>query len=276
MSSFSPAASPGPGALSRGRRGTVPRGPRRVRSDGPSAPAELARPEMISVIAHELRTPITSISGFAKLLMTERCGPLTEEQRQFCQIIHRNAGTMERLISDLLDMSKLEQGVLEMRLEELSLGTLLQDAVQMLQAGLPEAERRVRLALPGTSTQVRGDRMRLLQVLSNLLSNAHKYSPAGSPIEVSLVPEPDSALVTVRNLGPALSPAELEQVFEKFYRVRGVAPQHVAGSGLGLAIARRIILAHGGTLWAENAAGGGTAFKFRLPFRRPRTPASSF
>jgi signal transduction histidine kinase len=227
--------------------------------------ADQANSEMISIIAHELRTPITSIAGFAKLLLAGRSGPLTGEQQQFCQIIHRNSGNVERLITDLLDIRNLEQGVLELRQEELSLAALVREAVQTQQACFPEQERRVSLDLPETAVRVRGDRLRLVQVVANLLSNAHKYSPPGTPIGVRLVREASTALFSVRNQGLALRPEELEKVFEKFYRIQSPATRHIAGSGLGLAIAKHIILGHGGVIWAENAAPDGMDFKFRLP-----------
>jgi len=227
--------------------------------------ADLAKSELISTVAHELRTPITSITGFSKLLLRGKPGPLSEEQAQFCQIIHKNSENLEHLITDLLDITKLEQGRLEMRSETLSLNALIKESVLPLQAALPEHERRLSVILPEQAITVRGDRMRLLQVINNLLSNAHKYSPPGTPIRIRLETDEVAAVFSVENQGCTLTSEQLVKVFEKFYRVKNHSTRNISGSGLGLAIAKSIIQAHGGSIWASNTSGIETVFHFTLP-----------
>lgn len=234
---------------------------------------DAAKSELISTVAHELRTPITSIAGFTKLLLKGQCGPLNPEQLEFCRIIYNNSGNLERLIIDLLDLTRLEQGRLEMHPAQLSLTVLVKEAALSWRAGNPESGDRLQLELPDTTVQVNGDRVRLLQVINNLLSNAHKYSPPGTPIRLRLAVEAESAVLTVRNQGEALTPEQLERIFEKFYRIRSEATRNISGSGLGLAITRSIVQAHGGSIQAQNAPEGGTELCLSLPCHPARTDA---
>jgi signal transduction histidine kinase len=228
--------------------------------------ADEAKSELISTVAHELRSPITSISGFAKLLLkSQSAGALSEEQAQFCQIIFNNSEHLGRMIADLLDITKLEQGRLEMRLEQINLEALVKEAVLSWQAAAPEQAQRLAADAPGEPVRVQGDRMRLLQVMNNLISNALKYSTPGTPITLKLAADPGFARITVQNQGPQLTPQQLVKVFEKFYRIRNQATENTPGTGLGLAIAKSIIQAHGGTIWAQNAPAGGVVITFTLP-----------
>lgn len=231
--------------------------------------ADAIKSDLLSTVAHELRTPITSISGFAKLLLQQQAGPLTEAQSQYCRIIANNSDALGRLIMDLLDLTKLEQGRLEMHWEELALAALIKEAVLPWQTGGPERPARLEADLPDPSVRVRGDRMRLIQVVNNLVTNAYKYSEPGTPIRVGVVSDGSAATVSVTNLGPALTAEQQVRVFEKFYRIRSDNGRAVPGTGLGLAIARSIVTAHGGSIWAENAPEGGTRFAFSLPLGGP-------
>jgi signal transduction histidine kinase len=227
--------------------------------------ADQARSENISMIAHELRSPVTSVSGFAKLLLKGNLGSLTGEQTEFCSIIQKNASNIERLISDLLDLTKLELGKLEMHYEFIACQDLVREAVFSIQGNIPREQRRIRLHLPEEVWHVRGDRLRLLQVLNNLLSNALKYSPPESPIDVNCRVEGGEVIFEVEDRGHPLNEEQQIKIFEKFYRIKNMATNHPAGSGLGLAIAQITVSNHGGRIWVRNAEEAGNVFCFSLP-----------
>jgi len=226
--------------------------------------ADLARSENISMIAHELRSPVTSVSGFAKLLLKGGSGDLNNEQAEFCTIIQKNAHSIERLISDLLDLTKLELGKLEMNFEFILCQDLIREAVFTIQGNQPPSSRRIRLEIPTEPLYIRGDRHRLLQVMSNLLSNALKYSPPNTPITAICRLQDSQVVFAVEDRGDALNVEQRGKIFEKFYRIKNMT-RNAAGSGLGLAISQICVTNHGGQIWVENASEGGNVFCFSLP-----------
>lgn len=237
--------------------------------------ADLAKSEMISIVAHELRTPITSILGFAKLMLKGKPGPLTEEQLQFCRIIFKNSENLERLITDMLDITKIELGRMELQHEKHSFNLLLKESLLTLEAARPAEERRIKVDLPAENLWIRGDRLRLVQVVNNLLSNAQKYSPPETPINLSVATSEGYLTFSVENFGQALTAEQRSRVFDKFYRVKNISTQAVSGSGLGLAIAKKIVELHGGTIWAENAGPDKNIFRFTLPRIQPPEAVSA-
>jgi signal transduction histidine kinase len=226
---------------------------------------DLAKSELISMVSHELRTPITAISGFTKLLSKSGMTAFSEEQAQFFQIIQKHSESLERLITDLLDITKIEQGRLEMRHSRFSLNTLASEAVTSLQAFLPSPEKCIRVVTSEESAILYGDRMRLLQVINNLLTNALKYSPVDTPITLRVKTANRHIVLEVENEGEPLTSGQLEKVFEKFFRIKTTATQNIPGSGLGLAVSKIIIQAHEGRIWAENRPDRKVAFCFELP-----------
>jgi len=223
-----------------------------------------AKSESISMVAHELRSPITSITGFAKIMHKGKLGPLTKEQMEFCGIILKNAEHIQRLINDLLDLAKLELGKLEMHFEAVSCRELIKEAVFSIQGSTPLEKQRIKMELPATEIFVEGDRLRLVQVLINLLSNALKYSPPSSPVFTYCEYDTHSVIFSVEDRGIALTPDQQKKVFEKFYRVKHTSTTDNTGSGLGLAISRITINNHGGHIWVEASPQGGNNFRFRL------------
>lgn len=228
--------------------------------------SEISRAESISMVAHELRTPMTSIAGFSKLLLNEKKnGSLNEVQREFCTIIQRNTHQLERLISDLLDLTRLELGRLEMHPSDISFHSLAKEAVVALQGATPAEKQRIRLFLPSQELFVHGDHLRLLQVATNLLSNALKYSPPESLVRVSCQATEEHVTFCVEDHGQPLSSEQQLMVFEKFYRIKSVSHRKISGTGLGLAICRTIVFNHHGKLWTEHSPQGGNQFCFSLP-----------
>jgi signal transduction histidine kinase len=226
---------------------------------------ERLREEWASIIAHDMRQPVHGIWLNADLL---KRAALTEREQATLGRIRRAAERLERMIVDLLDVSRIEAKRLELRPQPMTLAAVLHDAV---------AESRVadraRLAIDAPDVVVRADQARLMQVLENLLSNAAKYGDPESPVVVRLEREHDHVVVSIENRGPGIPADELPALFERFSRTRAAQDGLVAGLGLGLYICRGLVEAHGGRIWAESEPGGITAFRFTLPVAGALTSA---
>jgi len=177
------------------------------------------------------------------------------------QTIYEEADRLNRLLRNLLDMTRLESGALQIHKELQPLEEVLGAALSRLEE--PLADRAVNIQLPDDLPFVPIDSVLIEQVFINLLENAIKYTPAHSPIDLSASQDGASIVITVADRGPGLPPGDEQRIFEKFYRAR--APQNGSGVGLGLTICRGIVEAHGGRIWAENRSGGGAVFRFTLP-----------
>jgi len=236
-------------------------------SSGGFAAGGKKRAEVLATVVHELRSPITSITGFAKLLLKNPAGRLAEEQIQFCQIILQNAHTLERLITDLADVAAISKNDLQLQVEPVALNDAVRETALAFEAGVPPENRRLRFQDSAPGVRVRADRLRLRQVVRNLFENALKYARPGSAIRVGVTRTRTLAQLTVTSSGEPLRPDQLHKVFEKFYRIQTAAGLKIPGSGLGLAIVKNIIEAHGGRAWAENTHGG-NAFSVTLPVSR--------
>jgi two-component system, OmpR family, sensor histidine kinase KdpD len=223
------------------------------------------RAALLSSVSHDLRTPLTSIKAAASSLLQEDVEWDEEARRGFAQSIEREADRLNRLVGNLLDMSRIEEGALKPEKEEYSLAALIHDVLRRLE---PLLEGRVRTHLPkGDLLLVDLDYLEIDQVLTNLLENTVRYTPTGSPIDVSASSEEEQVVVRVADRGPGIPPSDLERVFDKFYRV--LHGQHMAsyheGSGLGLAVCKGLVEAHGGCIWAELREGGGLIVCVALP-----------
>jgi two-component system sensor histidine kinase KdpD len=232
------------------------------------------RAALLSSVSHDLRTPLTSIKAAASTLLQEDVEWSREAQRSFLQSIEQEADRLNRLVANLLDMSRIEDGALKPDKDWYSLKALLQDVLGRL---APFFEGRdIQLRLPDDLLLVELDYLQMDQVLTNLLENALRYTPAGSPIEISARIEERQVVVSVADRGPGLSPEDLSRVFDKFYRVLHgpTTPSAATGSGLGLAVCKGLVEAHGGRIWAETREGGGLLVSFTLPVGEPeRIPA---
>ena len=220
--------------------------------------------EFVLTASHELRSPLTSVQGFAELLMLER-DSLTPKQVETVEIILDNCRHLVRLLNDLLDLARSDAGRLAIRPQPTELGTLIEDAVRTMR-GQTESDdqaltQRVATNLP--LVNVEADRIR--QILVNLLTNAHDYSPAGASIEVSARAIGAEVEVAVKDDGPGIPADQLEHIFERFTRGDAGLTQRVGGTGLGLAISKSLVELHGGTIEAESTPGKGSNFRFRLP-----------
>jgi two-component system sensor histidine kinase KdpD len=222
---------------------------------------EQMRSSLLSAVSHDLRTPLSVVTGAASTLLESDLALDRQVQRELLGSILSEAERLNRLVANLLDMTRLEAGALEVRKEWQSLEEILGAALVRLSRQLQDHE--VVTQLPPDLPLVPMDDLLIQQVLINLLENAAKYAPPKSPIEVRVLVSDGRLTVDVADRGPGLPPNDLERVFEKFYR----APSSTGrpGAGLGLAICRGIVELHGGQIRAENRPGGGTVLRFTLP-----------
>ncbi|HLJ75056.1 MAG TPA: ATP-binding protein, partial [Thermoanaerobaculia bacterium] len=227
--------------------------------------------EFLSIASHELRTPVTSIKGYtqlAKTLIRERDLGTSEE---YLDIALDQIDRMSRLILELLDVSRIETGRLEIRREAIDWTTFVRELVHRHHTAV--TDRRFHVNIPDAHPTVTGDRDRLEQVIGNLLENAVKYSPDGSEINVDVHERDGQVITSVCDRGIGIPPDELSQVFERFHRGRQVSSTNYGGLGLGLYITRQIVERHGGTIWVESREGSGTTFSFSLPVTPVEQPA---
>jgi len=225
---------------------------------------ERQREEFISVVAHDLRGAITSIRGFSDLLIrTVAKEGVPESVQRSLDIISGGTRRMERMIADLLDVSRIEARTLSLVKSVVDLPALVQDIVarsEELTKGHP-----VKVFIHGEIPQLQADPDRLDQVMTNLLSNAEKYSYPDTEISVEVEPRPGEVMVSVTNLGPGVLPEDRERLFTRFHRTRQAQVEKVPGLGLGLYIAKGLVEAHGGRIWVESKPGEYATFRFTLP-----------
>jgi two-component system sensor histidine kinase KdpD len=224
------------------------------------AETERMRSSLLSSVSHDLRTPLASITGAASSLLETRAALDTPTSRELLETIQEESERLSRLVNNLLQMTRVESGALQLHRDWLPLEEIVGAALERLKRRL--GDRPVSTRLPEDLPLVPVDDVLIEQVLINLLENALKYTPSGSPIEVAAWASEEGVTVEVADRGPGLGPGEEARVFEKFYRGRRTSG---GGAGLGLAICRGFIESHGGRIWAENRAGGGAAFRFTLP-----------
>jgi len=216
---------------------------------------------LISTVSHELRTPLTLIHGFAELLVL-RDMPVERQRSSAVEILDASR-RLARLIDDLLSVSRMESGRLVLDPRPLDLASVVERILSPFRA--MAAKHTLRTKLPGSLPVVWGDPDKVEQILTNLVGNAIKYSPGGGEVLVTVDQDGDSVQVSVRDQGIGMSPRDMGQLFEKFYRVDREEVRRAGGTGLGLYITKRLVEMHGGRLWAESWPGVGSVFRFTLP-----------
>lgn len=216
---------------------------------------------LFNSVSHDMKTPLASILGAVSSLVDDGDLYNTEQKASLLTSIRRGALRMNRVVNNLLDMARLEAGYLHLNLDWCDIqdliGVTLRENREIL------SDHIVRVEIPEATRLIRVDHALIEQVLTNLLYNAAKYSPAQSEIMVSVEEEPECIQISVIDKGNGIAPGDEERVFQKFYRLE--SPGNVAGTGLGLSICRGIIEAHGGRIWAKNRPGGGTIINLTLP-----------
>ena len=222
------------------------------------------RSALLSAVSHDLRTPLAAIKAAATSLLQRDVAWSEAEREAFARSIDAGTDRLNRLVTNLLDLSRIEAGALHPALEEYLLEDLIGEAVGQARALFAPGQ--LRVALPddaATLPWVRVDPILVEQVLINLLDNAAKYSPPGRPVTIRAATTQEAAVLAVEDQGPGIPPEERERVFERFYRLAG--PNRPGGTGLGLAVCKGIVEAHGGRIWVEAGPGGGTVVAFTLP-----------
>jgi signal transduction histidine kinase len=232
-----------------------------------SEEAELDRlkSEFVGIVSHELRTPLTSIKGSVDLLLDDETGRLNPTQRRFLSTIRRSSDRLINLVNDLLDLSRLEAGRVQLDVHPVDARHVVEDTARNLENLFASKRQAVHIDCAANVPPILADRQRMEQVLINLLGNASKYTPEGGEVCVAVRRVEDQVEIAVSDTGPGLSPEDQERVFEKFYRAGESLTQQQAGSGLGLAIARSLVELHGGTLTVLSELGHGATFTVRLP-----------
>jgi signal transduction histidine kinase len=220
-----------------------------------------AKSDFVSIVSHEFRTPLTGIQGFSEMMQSE---DLTiEEMREYAGDINKDAHRLNRMITEMLDLDKMESGRMEIHREPVDLNAIVSEAAERVRPNAPRHPLSLRLdPLVG---EMSGDRDKLTQVMANLLNNAVKYSPNGGEIVVSTRVEGNAAHIVVRDHGMGIPKEALETIFERYGRVESLATRHIQGTGLGLPIVRQIVQLHGGAVWVESTVGEGSVFHVTLP-----------
>jgi PAS domain S-box-containing protein len=217
--------------------------------------------EFVHTVSHDLRSPLTAILGYVDLL--DRVGPVNDQQRDFIHRVQNSVQSITSLVNDLLELGRIEAGFDTQR-EVVSLDGILRSALETMGGQILEKKLNLNVDLPTEMPPVRGNPIRLRQMLDNLIGNAIKYTPEGGEISISVELQKDQDILRISDSGPGIPPADQPHIFEKFYRASNV-PKGVGGSGLGLAIVKSIIDNHQGRIWVDSQLGNGTTFTVVLP-----------
>lgn len=225
--------------------------------------------EFVSTVSHELRTPLTAIKGYVDLMVGGQTGPLNDVQTEFLTMVQASTRRLTTLINDMLDISRIESGRIEIRHESVAYLPLIEETVRMMQN--EAAARQITLAAQLENEandffpRVSGDADRITQVLINLISNGIKYTPSGGRVTVRVGREGDVVTTCVEDTGIGISQEDQRRLFQKFFRADNSTTREVGGTGLGLAITKAILEKLNGTVWVDSTPGGGSQFWFTLP-----------
>ncbi|MCS7082314.1 MAG: response regulator [Bacteroidetes bacterium] len=229
--------------------------------------------EILSVVSHDLRSPLSGIAALSRLLLSEEMGPLTSLQREALQDIAQTGERLLRLVNELLDWARLQAGQQEPNWEPISLGELLSESVQALRGAALERGVRLLWTPPETAITILGDSTWLFQIFSNLIGNAIKFSPAGGAVTIRLEHSAEQVNVEISDEGPGIPPEELERIFTRFYTGSRAGPRK--GAGLGLHICKVLTERLQGQISVENRTEGGARFRVRFPVQRSLPAAVS-
>lgn len=225
----------------------------------------------LSMVGHDLKTPLASIKGAAENVLTELAGPVTDRQRAYLEMILSSTDNLQKIIADLLDLSQIESGHLTLQMETLDMTREAENVLRSVRPLLDERSLEARISATSSETKVLADRTRLWQIVNNLVSNAVRYSPDGGRIDVLIEDGAGPASgeggllrVTVRDQGPGVPEEGVSRLFEPFY-ARPAGPKGKHGAGLGLAIVKNLVELHGGKVSYESSQDGGASFSFTLP-----------
>jgi PAS domain S-box-containing protein len=226
--------------------------------------------DFVSNVSHELRTPLTAIKGSVDNMLDGITGVLNEKQSRYLVRIKSNADRLGRLINELLDLSRIESGKIDLIPANLPIVSLAREVAEVLRPIAAEKLISLEVSHNGDEVFAWADRDKITQVLVNIVGNAVKFTPANGKVTITVEqPEQKSVTVSVRDTGPGIPEDEADKIFDKFYQVARVNKEKTKGAGLGLAISKALIEMHGGNLWIESEVGKGSVFSFTVPARKP-------
>jgi signal transduction histidine kinase len=225
--------------------------------------ASAHKSEFLASMSHELRTPLNAVIGFSDVLLERMFGELNERQEEYVRDIRDSGQHLLELINEILDLSKVEAGRMELEPSLLSLPALLEQGLALVRERALRQRLTVALEISDGVGDVWADEVKLKQVVVNLLTNAVKFTPVGGAVDVDARVTGEEAIVSVRDTGVGIAPADQERIFEAFQR--GDRRASVEGTGLGLTLSKRFVELHGGRMWVESALGSGSTFGFAIP-----------
>jgi PAS domain S-box-containing protein len=230
--------------------------------------ADRIKTEFVSNVSHELRTPMTSIKGYADLLLLGAAGEITDEQRRFLEIVKTNADRLSLLVNDLLDISRIEQGRVQLDLLDVDLRELVEGVIDVIEGRKENDGRTIELAvdIPDDLPTIQADYDRITQVVTNLVSNAYQYTSDEGTVTVKVSPEDEDVRIDVIDTGIGISEEDQERIFERFFRGEDPMVMRAAGTGLGLSIVQHLVEMHHGNISFTSKLNEGTTFSVRLPY----------
>jgi len=231
------------------------------------AAASQHKSEFLANMSHELRTPLNAIIGFSEVLSDRMFGELNEKQEEYLKDIYASGTHLLSLINDILDLSKIEAGRMELELTEFDLPTAIDNALMLVRERAGRRSIALHTNIDDRLGGIQADERKVRQVVLNLLSNAIKFTSEGGRIDVGAVPKDGLVAVSVSDTGIGIAPEDQETVFEEFRQV-GTAAKKVEGTGLGLALCRKYVELHGGRIWVKSQEGVGSTFTFTIPVRQ--------
>jgi signal transduction histidine kinase len=229
--------------------------------------------EFVSVASHELRTPLAAIKNAVQLILRGKTGEINENQAKFLSMAERNINRLTNILNDLLNLSRIESGKIELRFKDVGLKEIIELTASSLRPQTDGKSIQVEVEVPEQLPAVHGDPEKIEQILTNLIGNAIKFTPEGGKIQVTAEALPkdktgsflEKVATSVRDTGVGIPPDHLDAIFEKFHQVEGSLHRSVSGTGLGLAITKGLVEAHQGKIWVESEVGKGSVFTFTLP-----------
>ena len=229
--------------------------------------------EFVSIASHELRTPLAAIKNAVQLMLSGKTGEINENQAKFLSMAERNINRLTNILNDLLNLSRIESGKIELKFENVTLKGVIELTASALRPHADVKSIQIEAEVPEQLPAVYGDQEKIEQILTNLIGNAIKFTPDGGKILITAKPLSkdkrggfgDMVAVSVKDTGIGIPPEHLEPIFEKFHQVESSLQRSVSGTGLGLAITKGLVEAHQGKIWVESEVGKGSAFTFTLP-----------
>jgi signal transduction histidine kinase len=230
--------------------------------------------EFISMVSHELRTPLTAVKGFVKVVLGGEAGQINPQQEKFLQIADQSIDRLTILITDLLDISRIESGQLKLQMSQIEPREMISTVVNNNAVEAAKKNLRLITKIPHKFPMILADPQRLIQVFENLIHNSIKFTPNGGVITITAADKGDFALFSVADSGIGIDKKDQQKIFEKFYQVDSGVTRTNSGTGLGLAIVKSIIEMHGGQIWVESEPNEGANFFFVIP--RAKTEIRDF